>query len=97
MAERLVHIDGYKKEIKTVDIVARYLSGESMWAISKDTGVSVPTLRYRLRKSGIDTSRRAGEGDNTVETVADAVKSLYSSMSTEDKASFRNALSSILG
>ncbi len=89
MAERLMFKDGYKHEVKTSELIARYLKGETMCAISKDTGINVPTIRYRLRKSGIDTSRRV-EGGESVANMILALKGIYDTLSDEEKTQFRD-------
>lgn len=34
-------------------ITARYLAGESIYALSKEVGISHPTLKIRLREAGV--------------------------------------------
>lgn len=47
------HVNGYKKGIRTEDIVRRYQSGESVYSIAKSYETSQSTVIYRLKQSGV--------------------------------------------
>lgn len=97
MAEWLVHKDGYKKTIVTEDIVARYLSGESMYAISKDTGVSVPAIRYRLQKSGIDTSGHKVKSCVGENEIIKLIADYYCGLEIDEQRAFRDKVTELIG
>ena len=47
------HLNGYKSDIRTEELVNRYQNGESVYSISKTLGVSVAFVLYRLKSVGV--------------------------------------------